>query len=246
MFKVSAETFAKNCVNTIKVNKTDNKSVLWIEMIDIQKKLDVKNIHDLVDKEIKGKFKTNNITDEQTKKYKIHGSELIDGEKFMYAHEGVIIPVTMHCRTPESCKFIRNLGFKLHDVINFKEQTVLELIKDAFEGEIIQTQYTVIGYRIDIYFREYKLAIEIDELDHNDWKIDNEIQRKRAIEKELGCVFIITNPAEDFNTFNEINKIQRHIIKSLIDKIWKRLLELKFKSYHSIITKAWKRVENDK
>ena len=43
MFKGTAETFAKNCVHTIKVNKTDNKSVLWIKMIDIQKKLDVKH-----------------------------------------------------------------------------------------------------------------------------------------------------------------------------------------------------------
>ena len=135
IFKVTAETFAKSCVHTIKVNKTDNKSVLWIKMIDIQKKLDVKNIHDLVDKEIKGKFKTNNLTDERIKKYKIHGSELIDGEKFMHAHEGVMIPVIMHCRTPESCKFKTNLGFKLHDVINCKEQIVLESIKDAFEGE---------------------------------------------------------------------------------------------------------------
>ena len=42
MFKVTTETFAKNCVHTMKVNKTDNKSVLWIKMIDIQKKLDVK------------------------------------------------------------------------------------------------------------------------------------------------------------------------------------------------------------
>ena len=62
-FKVTAETFAKNCVYTIKVNKTDSKSVLWIK-----KKLDVKNIHDLVDKEINNKFKTNNLTDEQIKK----------------------------------------------------------------------------------------------------------------------------------------------------------------------------------
>ena len=37
-------------------------------MIDIQKKLDVKNIHDLVDKEIKSKFKTNNPTNKQIKK----------------------------------------------------------------------------------------------------------------------------------------------------------------------------------
>ena len=79
MFKVTAETFAKNCVHAIKVNKADSKSLLLIKMIDIQKKLDVKNIDDLVDKEIKGKFKTNNLTDEQIKKYKIHGSKLIDG-----------------------------------------------------------------------------------------------------------------------------------------------------------------------
>ena len=236
MFKVTAETFAKNCVHTIKVNKTDNKSVLWIKMIDIQKKLDVKNIHDLVDKEIKDKFKTNNLTDEQIKKYKIYGTELIDGGKFIYVHERVIIPVIMHCRTPESCKFKRNLGFKLHDLINCKEQTVLESIKDAFEGEDMQTQYTVIGYRIDLYFHEYKLAIEVDELGHNDRNIDYEIQRQRAIEKELGCVFIRINPDEEnFNIFRAINKIHRHIKKStkksLIDKISKRLLKLEFNKF---------------
>ena len=96
MFKVTAEAFDKNCVDIRKVNKTDNKSVLWINTIDIQKKLNVKNIHDLVNKEIRSKIKTNNPTDEQIKKYKIHGSKLIDGEKFMYAHEDVIIPVIMH------------------------------------------------------------------------------------------------------------------------------------------------------
>ena len=56
-------------------------------MIYIQKNLDVKNIHDLVDKEIIGQFKTNNLTDEQTKKYKRHESGLINGQKFVYAKE---------------------------------------------------------------------------------------------------------------------------------------------------------------
>ena len=105
LFKVTAETFDKNCVHTIKVNKAVNKSVLWVKMIDIKKKLNVKNIHDLVNKEISGKFKTNNPTDEQIKKYKRHGSILIDGDTFMYAYEDVIIHVIMHCRTLESCKF---------------------------------------------------------------------------------------------------------------------------------------------
>ena len=39
MFEISVETFAKNYVYTIKVNEKDNESVLWIRMINIQKKL---------------------------------------------------------------------------------------------------------------------------------------------------------------------------------------------------------------
>ena len=124
---------------------------------------------------------------------------------------------------------------------------MLQSIKDAFEGENMQTQYSVLGYKIDLYFHEYKLAIEVDELGHNDRNIDYEIQRQKAIEKELGCVFIRINPDEEnFNIFKTINEIYRHIKKStkksLIDKISKRLLELAFKSNHSIITKALKRV----
>ena len=46
----------------------------------------------------------------------------------------------------------KKLGFRLYDVINTKEQTVLELIKNAFEGENMQTQYSVLGYRINLYF----------------------------------------------------------------------------------------------
>ena len=49
----------------------------------------------------------------------------------------------MDCRTDESCNLKKNLGFRLHDVINTKEQTVINSIKDAFEGEDIQTQYSV-------------------------------------------------------------------------------------------------------
>ena len=49
----------------------------------------------------------------------------------------------MDCRTNDSCKFKRKLGFTLHDVINTKEQTVISAIKEAFEGGNMQTQYSV-------------------------------------------------------------------------------------------------------
>ena len=83
----------------------------------------------------------------------------------------------MGCRRDKSCSLKRNLGFNLHDMINTKEQRVLRLIKDAIEGEDIETQYTVIGYRIDLYFHKHKLAVEVDELGHADRNLNNDIER---------------------------------------------------------------------
>ena len=58
------------------------------------------------------------------------------------------------------------------------------------------------GYKIDLYFHDYKLAIEVDEKGHKDRNIDQEIKRQKAIEKEIDCEFIRTNPEEkDFNIF---------------------------------------------
>ena len=134
-------------------------------------------------------------------------------------------------------------------MINTKEQTVLKSIKDAFEGEDMQTQYSVSGYKIDGYFYKHKLAIEVDELGNADRNLSNETEREKALEKELDSVFIRINPDEkNLNIFKEINKIHRHIKKStekstkksLIDDLSKRLLELQFKSNHSIKSKCLK------
>ena len=74
MIRISAETYAKNCVYTIKVNKNVDKDYfLWISMIDIQKSLDIENIYDLVIKEIHGRYETNNPTEQQIRKYKRYG-----------------------------------------------------------------------------------------------------------------------------------------------------------------------------
>ena len=189
-------------------------------------------------------------------KYRKCRYELID-KPIKQSHRKFIrndlaLKIIMDCRTDESCNLKRNLGFRLHDVINTKEQTVINSIKDAFEGENMQTQYTVLGYRIDLYFHKYKLAIEVDELGHNDRNIDYEIKRQQALERELNCVLIRINPdAIGFNIFREINKIHRHINKlkeqtkkqtkkSIIDNLSQRLLEIEFVSNHSIKSKCLK------
>ena len=89
-----------------------------------------------------------------------------------------------------------------------------------FDGEDLQTQYSVLSYRIDLYFHEYKLAIEVDELGHNDRNTYYEIKRERQIEKELNCVFIRANlDAADFN-INKLNdQIFKHIIQTKEEKL---------------------------
>ena len=128
-----------------------------------------------------------------------------------------------------------------------KEQSVLKSVMNVFEGENMQTQYSVLGYRINLYFYGYKLAIEVDEKGHKDRNVDHEIKRQKTIEKELGCEFIRIDPdEEDFNIFEAINEIHEHTKKStkkltkksLIEELSNKLLRLEFKSNISIKTKC--------
>ena len=56
MVETSAETFTENCIHTITQLRKGKEPILWIRIKDIGRKLDVKNVFDLVDKEIQGKF----------------------------------------------------------------------------------------------------------------------------------------------------------------------------------------------
>ena len=119
------------------------------------------------------------ITNKYNKKYKKSRCELVDkpikqpNRRFLHIDLALKIIIVSK----------KNLGFKLHDEINTKEQTIINSIKAASEGENIQSQYSVLGYRIDLYFHEYKLAIEVDKLGHADRNINNEIERQGALEK---------------------------------------------------------------
>ena len=91
-------------------------------------------------------------------------------------------------------KFRIRLRFKRYDVISTKEQSLLTKVKSSFEGESMQANYSVLDYSIDLYFHDYKLAIEIDENGHSDRNMFYEIKVQKEIEQELGCKFIRIDP----------------------------------------------------
>ena len=114
----------------------------------------------------------------------------------------------------------------------------------------------------DFYLPKRKLAIEVDELGLEDRKQNKENKRQKELEQHLKCTFIRINPDEnDFSAYDGLGRIQAFSDKlkdeeleklkdktkelktdkeSLIDKISKRLLKLKFEKNHSIKLKCLK------
>ena len=67
-------------------------------------------------------------------------------------------------------------------------------------------------FRIDIYFIEYLLAVEIDEKGHTDRDLIFEEKRQKALEKKLCCIFIRINTSkEGYNADSETSRVQTFI-----------------------------------
>ena len=74
------------------------------------------------------------------------------------------------------------------------------------------TQWNVLGYRVDLYFHEYKLPIEVDGNGHGDRSIDYEIKRQKVIKQGLGCKFIRIHAEKDgIDAFRTISEIFNYI-----------------------------------
>ena len=52
--------------------------------------------------------------------------------------------------------------------MNIFDEQAISSLQVAFEGEIMHTQYCVQNKRLDFYFSEHKLGVEIDEYGHSD------------------------------------------------------------------------------
>ena len=86
MVVITVEAYENAEVHTIKVN---NKKLFWVKMTDVQDGLGIKNISDLLRKEIFGKYYDEEqsikyLTKEQIRKFKRSEAEL-DKKMFMQA-----------------------------------------------------------------------------------------------------------------------------------------------------------------
>ena len=112
------------------------------------------------------------VTNKYGPKYKIYWLDLVDKPNYQpfrrfdpnYLAEKLVKTI----RADKADVLKRSIGFNLIDTFRAKQQTLTKTIKKAFKGEDIQTEYSVLGYRIDLYFYKYRLAIEVDDFGHSE------------------------------------------------------------------------------
>ena len=140
MINITKKTFENNSIEVI----VNSVNTLCLNEKNIEEKLGHENLA--------------GITNKYDKIYKKHRHEQVDKPikqlNRIFLHNDLALKIIIDCRTDKSCSLKKKLGFKLHDLINTKEQTIINLIKYMFEGENIKTQHSVLGYRIDPYFHK--------------------------------------------------------------------------------------------
>ena len=86
------------------------------------------------------------------------------------------------------------LGFKEHDIMLPKEYSTKSEIEKMFPNEIIEQQYKVLGYFIDLACPVHKLSLEVDKNGHTDRSEAGEKEIQKPIEKETGFTIIRVIP----------------------------------------------------
>ena len=109
MINITKEKYENNGIEVI----TDKLGELCLNERDVQQQLELKNLPAFTKK-----------YDEEYKKYRYELNESTKQSCRRFIHIHLALKIIMDCRTDKSCNLKRNLGFKLHDVTNTKEQTV--------------------------------------------------------------------------------------------------------------------------
>ena len=104
--------------------------------------------------------------------------------------------------------------FKSHNLLEEYSVRIYKIDPYFYEHyekniQVDNNERKYILFKIDIYFTDFSLALEIDEKRNTDKDLIFEIKRQKALEKKLNCKFIKINVSNDFDY--EISYIQEFI-----------------------------------
>lgn len=156
-----------------------------------------------------------------------HKKELTKGEDYWGEDLGVpnaptlmtvwsmpgAVKLAHFCRSRQAGVFLEEMNVtKRH--ICCPESSTLDVIEASIRGFTNCSRQFVVGsYKVDMYLKDLKIAIECDERGHADRDKWLESLRQEEIENRLGCRFMRYNPhATDFNVGIVINSIFKEIM----------------------------------
>ena len=120
-------------------------------------------------------------------------------------------------RLPISTKRALFTYFGLNEVDmirSYVEEEVHEKLLEALKMFNGIQQYSILNYRIDLYFPNHKVAVECDENGHSSYSVEDEQIRMKTITDHLGNEWVRYNPYEkNFCIFNLINQILIKLVK---------------------------------
>ena len=139
----------------------------------------------------------------------------------MFINYDGLIEIIIKSQMPNGIKLAKFLDIHMHHKVSRKETDIVdqlnEFCKEAGINSIHQypiKKNGIIKYSIDYYLTDHNIAIEIDEFNHRNYNVKNEIKRQKYIKKHLKCQFIRCDPdAPDFSMMILIGKIYSMITK---------------------------------
>ena len=104
--------------------------------------------------------------------------------------------------------------FKSHNLLEEYSVRIYKIDPYFYEHyekniQVDNNERKYILFKIDIYFTDFSLALEIDEKRNTGKDLIFEIKRQKALEKKLNCKFIKINVSNDFDY--EISYLQKFI-----------------------------------
>lgn len=131
-----------------------------------------------------------------------------------YINEIACKKLIIESALPKAYDVAKAFGINMFEKVESIEQSTLRKIMKSFSNEEMTDQKKCCGYAIDLYFTEYKLAVECDERGHTVYDENEEKIREKKIKKKLKCEFIRYNPDVDgFDVLDVISEIHKYIIK---------------------------------
>jgi len=147
-------------------------------------------------------------------------------------------------RKPSAIDLAKQLGINMVDIFYIPlETSLVHFLQECYPDETMIHQFSVDPYKIDLYFPNYKLAIECDEYIHI-FKQEDDLKRENYIKEKLNCQFIrFKQDKKNKNLSKLINQINQVIYNDQIkDNI---IIQLKLENEKLKKDKKLKKLKND-